>query len=106
MKPIELSQILSVIGAVIPDCSVDAVFAHSCHEDHQRAEAIAEQGNLAVTLREIANRVDCVFNVRDAGISVICLIKAKAVVPVGLGSDVQIDARLLPPIKIWSDREV
>ena len=27
-------------------------------------------------------------------------------VPVGLGGDVQIDARLLPPVQIWSDREV
>src|SRR6202035_1475010 len=45
-KPIDLSQIFLSIGAVIPDRGVDAVVAHGCHEDHQRAEAIAEQGTL------------------------------------------------------------
>ena len=84
MKPIDLSQIFLSIGAVIPDRGVDAVVAHGCHEDHQRAEAIAEQGNLAVAFREIAYCVDGVLDVLDAGISVISLIEAKAVVPVGL----------------------
>src|SRR5580692_6797265 len=106
MKPIDLSQIFVSIGAVIPDRGVDAVIAHSCHEDHQRSEAIAEQGYLAVAFRETAYCIDGVFDVLDAGISVISLIEAKAVVPVGLGGDLQIDARLLPPEQVWSDREV
>src|ERR1700759_2111461 len=106
MKPIDLSQVFVGIGAVIPDRGVDAVFAHSCHEDHQRSKAIAEQGNLAVAFRETAYCVDGVFDVRDAGISVISLIEAKPMVPVGLGGDVQVDARLLPPVQVWSDREV
>src|SRR5580700_4310642 len=106
MKPIDLSQIFLSIGAVIPDCGVDAVVAHGCHEDHQCAEAIAEQRNLAVAFREIAYCVDGVLYVPYARISVISRIEAKAVVPVGLGGDVQVDARLLPPVQVWSDREV
>src|SRR5580693_6956347 len=106
MKPIDLSQIFLSISAVIPDCGVDAVIAHGCHEDHQRAEAIAEQGNLAVAFREIAYCVDGVLDVPYAGISVISRIEAKAVLPVGFGGDVQVDAWLLPPVQVWSDREV
>src|SRR5580658_4666734 len=106
MKPIDLSQIFVSIGAVIPDRGVDAVVAHSCHEDHQCSETIAEQGSLAVAFRETAYCIDGVFNVPDASISVISLIEAKAVVPVGLRGDVQVDARLLPPIQVWSNREV
>ena len=106
MKPIDLSQIFLSIGAVIPDRGVDAVVAHGCHEDHQRAEAIAEQGNLAVAFREIAYCVDGVLDVLYAGISVISRIETKAVLPVGFGRDVQVDARLLPPVQVWSDREV
>src|SRR5580698_3353812 len=34
VKPIDLSQVFVSIGAVIPDGSVDAVVAHSGHEDH------------------------------------------------------------------------
>src|SRR5580704_1577975 len=106
VKPIDLSQIFFSIGAVIPDRGVDAVVAHGCHEDHQRAEAIAEQRNLAVAFREIAYCVDGVLYVPYARISVISRIEAKAVVPVGLGGDVQVDARLLPPVEVRSDREV
>src|ERR1700678_3800743 len=39
-------------------------------------------------------------------ISVISRIEAKAVVPVGLGGDVQVDAWLLPPVQVWSERDV
>src|SRR5271167_2817043 len=106
MKPIDLSEIFLSIGAVIPDRGVDAVVAHSCHEDHQRAEAIAEQRNLAVAFRETAYCIDGVFDVSDAGISVISRIEAKAVLPVSLGGDVQVDAWLLPPVQVWSEREV
>src|SRR5580698_10959767 len=106
MKPIDLSQIFLGIAAVIPDRGVDAVVAHGCHKNHQRAEAIAEQGNLAVAFRETAYCVDGVLYVLYAGISVISRIEAKAVVPVGLGGDVQVDARLLPPVEVRSDRNV
>src|SRR5271154_3328472 len=103
MKPIDLSQIFLSIGAVIPDRGVDAVVADGCHEDHQRTEAIAEQGNLAVAFREIAYCVDGVLDVLYTGISVIRRIEAKAVLPVGFGGDVQVDARLLPPVQVWGD---
>src|SRR5271156_4807340 len=106
MKPIDFSEIFLGIGAVIPDRGIDAVVAHGCHEDHQRAQAIAQQGNLAVAFRETAYCIDSVFDVLYAGISVISLIEAKAVVPVGLGGNVQVDAGLLPPVQVWSDREV
>src|ERR1700733_10190011 len=106
MKPIDLSQIFLSIGAVIPDRGVDAVVADGCHEDHQRAEAIAEQGNRTVAFREFAYCVDGVLYVPYARISVISRIEAKAVVPVGLGGDIQVDARLLPPVEVRSDREV
>src|SRR5271154_4538136 len=106
MKPIDLSQIFLSIGAVIPDCGVDAVVAHGCHEDHLRAEAIAEQGNFTVAFRETAYCVDGVLYIPYAGISVISRIEAKAVLPVSLGGDVQVDAWLLPPVQVWSEREV
>src|SRR6202451_4063900 len=106
MKPIDLAQIFLSIGAVIPDRGVDAVVAHGCHEDHQRTEAIAEQRNLAVAFRETAYCVDGALYVPYASISVISRIEAKAVVPVGLGGDVQVDAWLLPPVQVWSERDV
>src|ERR1700683_5567389 len=106
MKPVDLSEIFLSIGAVIPDRGVDAVVADGCHEDHQRAEAIAEQDNLTVAFRETAGCVNGVLYVPYARISVISRIEAKAVVPVGLGCDVQVDARLLPPVQVWSDGEV
>jgi hypothetical protein len=70
MKPIDLSQIFLSIGAVIPDSGVDAVVADGCHEDHQRAEAIAEQGNLTVAFRKTACCVNGVLYVPYARISV------------------------------------
>src|ERR1700690_272588 len=106
MKPIDLSQIFLSIGAVIPDRCVDAVVAHGRHEDHQRAEAIAEQGNFTVAFRETTRCVNGVLYVPYARISVISRIEAKAVVPVGLGGDVQVDAWLLPPVQAWRDCEV
>src|ERR1700724_1472622 len=106
MKPIDFSQIFLSITTVIPDRGVDAIVAHGCHEDHQRAEAIAEQGNLTVAFRETAYCVDVVLCVPYARISVISRIEAKTVLPVGFGGDVQVDAWLLPPEQIWSEREV
>src|SRR5271169_5464950 len=97
MKPIDLSQIFVSVGAVICDRRVDSVEAHGCQEDHQRAEAIAEDGNGAVAFREFAYCVDGVLDVSDARVSVISSVQTKAVLPVSLGGNIQIDARLLPP---------
>src|SRR5271168_2599085 len=105
MKPIDLSQIFLSIGAVIPDRGVDAVVTHGCHEDHQRAEAIAVQGNLAVAFREVAYSVDGVLDVLYAGISVVSRMETKAVLPVCFGGNGEVDARLLPPEQVWSDRK-
>jgi hypothetical protein len=104
MKPIDLSQIFLGLSAVIPDRGVDDVVAHGCYEDHQRAEAIAEQGNFTVAFWETACCVDGVLYVPYARVSVISRMEAKAVVPVGLGGDVQVDAWLVPPVQVWSER--
>jgi len=61
-KPIDLPQIFLSVTAVISDCSVDAV-AHGCQKDHQRAEAIAEDGNLASAPRQLGHGVDSVLSV-------------------------------------------
>src|SRR5580693_9026801 len=106
MKPIDLAQIFLSIAAVIPDRGVDAIVAHGCHKNHQRAEAIAEQGKLPIAFRKTACCVNGVLYVPYARVSVISRIEAKAVVPVGLGGDVEIDARLLPPEQVRSEREV
>ena len=55
IKPIDLAQIFLSVAAVIGDRGVDAV-AHGRQEGHQPAEAIAEDGNLAGALRELAPR--------------------------------------------------
>src|SRR5580692_3278472 len=91
VKPIDLSQIFISIGAVIPDRGVDAVATYGCHEDHERAQAIAEQGKLAVAFREIAYCVDGVLDIRYAGVSVISRIETKTVLPVGLRDDIQVN---------------
>jgi hypothetical protein len=69
---------------VISDGSVHAVIPHGCQEDHQRTKAIAEDGNLALALREVAYCVDGVLNVLDTRVSVISPVQTKAVLPVGL----------------------
>ena len=63
IKSVNLSQIFLGIAAVISDRGVDTMAAHGCQEDHQRAEAIAEDGNLAVALRWVAYCVDGVLDV-------------------------------------------
>jgi len=90
---------------VISDRGVDAVVAHGCQEHHQCAKAITEDGNLAVAIREAAYCVDGVLHVLGTGISVISRIEAKAVLPVGLGGDIQVDARLSPPEEVWRGRK-
>src|SRR5260370_5756082 len=105
VQPIGLSQIFLSIGAVIPDRGVDAVVAHGCHEDHQRAEAITEDGNLAVALREVAYCVDRVLDVLCSRVSVISSVQTKPVLPVSLGGNVKVNSRLLPPEQVWRNRK-
>ena len=82
---------------MISDRGVDAVAAHGCQEDHQCAKAIAEEGDLAVALREGAYGVDGVLDVLCARVSVISCVQTKAVLPVGLGGNAEVNARLLTP---------
>src|SRR5271156_711221 len=93
------------IAAVISDRCVDAVAAHGCQENHQRTETIAEDANPAVALREVAHCVDGVLDVLGTGVSVINSVQTKAVLPVGLGGNTKVDARLLPPEEVWRDRK-
>src|ERR1700730_7598605 len=103
MKPIDLSQIFLSVTAVICDRSVNVV-AHGRQEDHQRAEAIAEDGDPAVALREVAYCVDGVLDVLGTRVSVISSVQTKAVLPVGLGGDAEVDVRLLTPEEVGRDR--
>src|SRR4029077_7169622 len=104
-KAIDLSQIFFSLAAVISDGSVDAVVAHGGQEDHQRAEAIAEDGNPAVALREVAYCVHGVLDVLRARVSVISSVQTKAVLPVGLGGNIKVDAGLLPPEQVGRYRK-
>ena len=61
------------------------------------AGVVPKEGDLAVALREVAYGVDGVLDVLCARISVISPVQTKAVLPVGLGGNSEVDARLLPP---------
>src|SRR5260370_40746754 len=61
------------------------------------AEAKAHDGNLTAAARELGHRIGGVLNVLGTAVSVIRLIEAKTVLPVGLGGDAEVDARLLTP---------
>jgi hypothetical protein len=102
-KPIDLSQVFFGIAAVISDRGVHARIAYSCKEDHQRAETVAKECDLAVAFLEVAYCVDGVLHVRRARISVISSLQTKAVRPVGIGGNTEIDARLLPPEQVRRD---
>src|SRR5258708_36622422 len=93
------------MAAVISDRGVKAVVAQGGQEDHQRAKAIAEDPTPAVALREVAYFVDGVLEVLGACVSVISPVQTKAVLPVGLGSDIKVDAWLLPPEQVWRNRK-
>ena len=82
MKAVDLPQILLSVAAMIGDRGVDAV-AHGGQEGHQPAEAIAKDGDLAGALGQLGHSVGGVLDVPGAGVSVIGLIEAKAVLPVG-----------------------
>src|ERR1700679_3536715 len=96
MKAVDLTQILLGVTAVIGHRSVDAV-ARGRQEGHQRAEAIAEDGNLASAIGQLSSSVKGVLNIPDARVPVIGLIQTKAVLPGSLGGVVKVNAGLLPP---------
>src|SRR5579862_5588640 len=105
IKPVHLSQIFVGISAVIRDSASDTLVAHGSQEDHQCAETIAQKGNFAIALQEVAYCVDGVPYVLCARIPVIGSVETKTVIPVGLGGDIKIDARLLPPKQVWRNRK-
>ena len=65
---------------------------------HRRSRSpIAEDGNLAGALGQLGHNIGGVLDVPGTGVAVIGLIKAKAVLPVRLGDDAEVDARFLTP---------
>ena len=87
IKAVDLAQIFLGVTAVINDRGIDAV-TNGSKEGHQPAEAVAEDGTLPVHPAAWPQRWRCP-NVFGAGVSVISLIKTKAVLPVGLGGDAE-----------------
>src|SRR3984957_16219594 len=95
-KFVDLAKIFLSVTTVISDRGIDAA-AHGRQERHQGAEAVTLDANLARALRQFGHSVQRVLNISDTSITIIRLIKAKAVLPVGLGGDAEVDARLLTP---------
>src|SRR5712664_2042739 len=103
IKTVDLAQIFLSVTAMISDRGVDAV-ARSRQEGHQATETKAHDGNLPTAVRELGHRVGSILNVSGAGVPVISLVEAKAVLPVGLGGDPKVDTRLLTPEQVGRDR--
>src|SRR5439155_2976946 len=75
-----------------------------CSSDLQATETKAHDGNLTTAVRELGHRVGGILNVSGAGVPVISLVEAKAVLPVGLGGDTKVDTGLLTPEQVGRDR--
>src|SRR5439155_6786510 len=75
-----------------------------CSSDLQATETKAHDGNLTTAVRELGHRVGGILNVSGAGVPVISLVEAKAVLPVGLGGDTKVDTGLLMPEQVGRDR--
>ena len=89
---------------MIGDRGVDAI-AHGRQEGHQPAKAIALNGDLSRAVGQLGHNAGGILDVPGAGVSVIGLIEAKAVAPVGLGSDAEVDALLLTPEEVGRHRD-
>src|SRR5713226_4410985 len=98
-KIVDLAQVLFGVTAVISDGSID-VAAHGRQERHQGTETIALDGNLARAIRQFGHGVQRVLNISDTSITIIGLIKAKAVLPVSLRRDAEVNVRLLTPEQV------
>jgi hypothetical protein len=81
---------------MISDGGVD-VAAHGRHKRHQGTEAIALDGTLAGAIGQFGHSVQRVPDISDAGVTIIRLIKPKAMLPVSLRRDAKVNARLLTP---------
>src|SRR5579862_2843626 len=103
-KIVDLAQVLFSVSAVISDGGID-VAAYGRQERHQGAEAVALDGNLARTLRQFGQSVQGFVNISDASVTIKGLIKAKAMLPVSLRRDAEVNARLLTPEQVWRDRK-
>jgi hypothetical protein len=89
---------------MIGDGGID-VAAHGRQERHQGAEAVALDGNLARELWQLGHSVQRVVDISDASVTIIRLIKAKAVLPVSLRRHTEVNARLLAPEQVGRHRD-
>src|SRR5580704_13744332 len=96
MKILDFTQVFFGVSAMIGNSGIDLA-AYGRKEGHQGAEAVPLDGNLARTFRQFGHRVQGVFNISDASVTIISLIKAKPVLPVSLRRNAKINARLLTP---------
>src|SRR5271170_6283499 len=83
MKILDLTQVSLGVTAMIGDGGIDLA-AYGCKERHQGAEAVPLDGNLARTFRKSGHSVQGFFNISDASVTIISLIKTKPVLPVSL----------------------
>ena len=105
MKILDLTQVFLGVTAMIGDGGIDPA-AHGREKRHQGAKAIPLDGNLTRTFRQFRDGAQGVSNISDAGVAIVRLIKAKAMLPVGLGSDVKVNARLLTLEQIGCDGDI
>ena len=80
-QAVRLAEILVCVAAVIPDRGVD-LGADRRQEDHQRAQAIAQERHLASAVGQCGRSRNRPFDVPDALVPVIGLVEANTVLPV------------------------
>jgi len=84
VEAVDLAQILLSVTTMIGDPGIDDGVAHGRQERHQRPEAVAKYGNVPGALGHLHHSFSGVPDILGAGVSVVGLIEAKAVLPVCL----------------------
>jgi len=91
-KTVDLAQVLFDVSAVIGDGGIALPSGTS-----SRRQDSSPGRQLARAPRQFGHSVQSVSNISDTSVTIIGLIKAKAVLPVILRRDAQVYARLLMP---------
>src|ERR1700722_16006176 len=89
---------------MISDRGVDLI-AGGRDKGHQCTEAVSLQGNLSRRLRQLDGGADRFLDIFRARIAIIRRVKSQAALPVSFRPYVEIDAWLLPPEWVRSDRD-
>ncbi len=98
MKIVDLAQVFFGVGAMIGDGGIDLTNVRPVRNVGIKApRAVSLDGYLAGAFRQFGRSVQRVFNISDASVAIIRLIKTKPVLPVSLRRDAEINARLLTP---------